>query len=66
MTDRFNRALQLAIEAHAGQVCKSTENAVGLALPYITYPVAVAALAQRFGGSEDQVVAAAAGQAAAR
>lgn len=45
MTDRFNRALQLAIEAHAGQVRKGTENAAGLALPYITHPLAVAALA---------------------
>jgi (p)ppGpp synthase/HD superfamily hydrolase len=58
MTDRFNRALQLAIEAHAGQVRKGTENAVGLALPYITHPVAVAALVQRYGGTEDQVIAA--------
>lgn len=58
MTDRFNRALQLAIEAHADQVRKGTENAVGLALPYITHPVAVAALVQRYGGTEDQVIAA--------
>lgn len=58
MTDRFNRALQLAIEAHAGQVRKGTENTAGLALPYITHPVAVAALVQRYGGTEDQVVAA--------
>lgn len=58
MTDCFNRALQLAIEAHAGQVRKGTENAAGLALPYITHPVAVAALVQRYGGTEDQVVAA--------
>lgn len=58
MTDRFNRALQLAIEAHAGQVRKGAENAAGLALPYITHPVAVAALVQRYGGTEDQVIAA--------
>lgn len=58
MTDRFNRALQLAIEAHSGQVRKGTENAAGLALPYITHPVAVAALVQRYGGTEDQVIAA--------
>lgn len=58
MTDRFNRALQLAIEAHAGQVRKGTENTAGLALPYITHPVAVAALVQRYGGTEDQVIAA--------
>lgn len=58
MTDRFNRALQLAIEAHADQVRKGTENAAGLALPYITHPVAVAALVQRYGGTEDQVIAA--------
>lgn len=58
MTERFNRALQLAIEAHAGQVRKGTENAVGLALPYITHPVAVATLVQRYGGTEDQVIAA--------
>lgn len=58
MTDRFNRALQLAIEAHADQVRKGTENAAGLALPYITHPVAVAALVQRYGGTENQVIAA--------
>lgn len=58
MTDRFNHALQLAIEAHAGQVRKGTENAAGLALPYITHPVAVATLVQRYGGTEDQVIAA--------
>lgn len=58
MTDRFNRALQLAIEAHAGQVRKGTENTAGLALPYITHPVAVAALVQRYGGTENQVIAA--------
>jgi (p)ppGpp synthase/HD superfamily hydrolase len=55
---RFDQALQLAIKAHAGQIRKGTENALGFPLPYITHPVAVAALVQRYGGSEDQQIAA--------
>lgn len=55
---RFDQALILASEAHAGQIRKGTENALGLPLPYITHPVAVASLVQRYGGNEDQVIAA--------
>lgn len=58
MTTRFDQALQLATQAHAGQIRKGTENAVGLAVPYITHPVAVAALVVRYGGDEDQAIAA--------
>ena len=58
MTSRFTKALTLAAEAHEGQIRKGTENALGLALPYITHPVAVAALVQRYGGGENQVIAA--------
>ena len=54
---RFNQALALATEAHKGQVRKGTENAHGLAVPYITHPVAVAALVVRYGGDQDQAIA---------
>lgn len=54
---RFDQALILATEAHAGQIRKGTENAHGFATPYITHPVAVAALVVRYGGNEDQVIA---------
>jgi (p)ppGpp synthase/HD superfamily hydrolase len=56
MTHRFTKAITLAAEAHEGQIRKGTENALGLALPYITHPVEVAALIQRYGGNEDQVI----------
>lgn len=48
---RFNQALILATEAHAGQYRKSTD------IPYITHPVAVAELIAKFGGDEDQQIA---------
>ena len=48
MTQKFDTALSLALEAHAGQIRKGTENALGLPLPYITHPVAVATLVQRY------------------
>lgn len=55
---RFAAALALATEAHAGQVRKGTENVQGFAVPYITHPVAVSALVVRYGGDEDQAIAA--------
>ena len=58
LIERFNAALALAAIAHQGQIRKGTENAAGLSLPYITHPVAVAALVQRYGGGEDQIIAA--------
>jgi len=58
MNEKFNDALELAIEAHAGQIRKGTENNVGIAVPYIIHPVAVAALVIRYGGNEDQAIAA--------
>jgi len=58
LSERFNAALALAAAAHQGQIRKGTENAVGLPLPYITHPVAVAALVQRYGGNEAQILAA--------
>ncbi len=54
----FNAALALAAEAHHGQIRKGTHNALGLPLPYITHPVAVATLVQRYGGGEEQIIAA--------
>jgi len=54
----FNTALALATEAHQGQIRKGTHNALGLPLPYITHPVAVATLVQRYGGGEEQIIAA--------
>lgn len=58
MTSKFNLALALAIDAHTGQIRKSTENSTGMAVPYITHPVAVSALVVRYGGNEDQAIAA--------
>lgn len=58
MSERFSKALILATEAHTGQVRKGATNTAGVALPYITHPVGVAALTQRYGGDEDQVIAA--------
>ncbi|MFB1511437.1 MAG: HD domain-containing protein [Thiocapsa sp. C3-sup] len=55
---RFEAALCLAAQAHHGQVRKGTANVLGLALPYITHPVAVATLVQRYGGDADQIIAA--------
>jgi hypothetical protein len=48
---RITDALSLAIEAHDGQVRKSTN------IPYISHPLAVASLVLEYGGSEDQVIA---------
>ena len=45
-------ALDLAIQAHQGQVRKST------AIPYISHPMAVASIALEYGASEDQAIAA--------
>lgn len=56
-TARFNQALTMATQAHNGQIRKGTENAQGIATPYITHPVAVAALVVRYGGDEDQAIA---------
>lgn len=47
MTQRFDAALSLALQAHAGQIRKGTENALGVPLPYVTHPVAVATMVQR-------------------
>ncbi|HEU0196495.1 MAG TPA: HD domain-containing protein [Nevskiaceae bacterium] len=58
MQDRYNQALKLAAEVHATQIRKGTVNAVGFPLPYITHPVAVSALVQRYGGTEGQCCAA--------
>ena len=58
LSEPFNAALALAAAAHQGQIRKGTENAAGLPLPYITHPVAVAALVQRYGGAEAQILAA--------
>lgn len=55
---RFEVALCLAAQAHRGQARKGTANALGLALPYVTHPVAVAALVQRHGGDAEQIIAA--------
>lgn len=52
MTPRFTQALALAARAHEGQQRKGTS------IPYISHPVAVAALVARYGGDEDQQIAA--------
>lgn len=51
MTPRYTKALLLAAEAHEGQERKGTD------IPYITHPVAVAALVARYGGDENQQIA---------
>ena len=58
MTPRFTKAITLAAEAHEGQGRKGTENKHGKPIPYITHPVAVAALVARYGGDEDQQIGA--------
>lgn len=49
---KLSPALALAIEAHNGQVRKSTR------IPYISHPMAVASIALEFGATEDQAIAA--------
>lgn len=51
MTPRYTQALKVAAEAHEGQLRKGT------VIPFITHPVAVAALVARHGGDEDQQIA---------
>ncbi|HEY0197072.1 MAG TPA: HD domain-containing protein [Rhodanobacter sp.] len=50
--DRLSRALSLAHEAHRTQKRKGTE------IPYISHPMAVAALTLEHGGNENQAIAA--------
>lgn len=52
MTPRYTKAISLAAAAHEGQARKGT------GIPYITHPVAVAGLVARYGGDEDQQIAA--------
>jgi GTP pyrophosphokinase len=52
LTERFAQALALAIEAHDGQKRKGTD------IPYISHPLAVAAIALEHGADEDQAMAA--------
>jgi (p)ppGpp synthase/HD superfamily hydrolase len=52
MTPRYTQALNLAATAHEGQKRKGTP------IPYISHPVAVAALVASYGGDEDQQIAA--------
>ena len=49
---KLSSALALAVQAHEGQVRKSTT------IPYISHPMAVASIALEFGASEDQAIAA--------
>ena len=51
-TPRYTQALHFAAVAHEGQTRK------GGSIPYITHPVAVAALVAEYGGDEDQQIAA--------
>ena len=50
--NKLSPALDLAIEAHQGQIRKSTT------IPYISHPMAVASIALEFGASENQAIAA--------
>lgn len=56
--EQFDAALRLAAAAHKWQKRKSSKNSRSVELPYITHPVAVAALVQRYDGTEHQVIAA--------
>ncbi len=58
MNEKYNYALKLAMEAHATQYRKGTNNKLGISVPYITHPIAVSALVVRYDGNEDQVIAA--------
>ena len=49
---KLSNALALAVQAHEGQVRKSTT------IPYISHPMAVASIALEFGATEDQAIAA--------
>lgn len=52
MTIRYTSAIHFASTVHEGQKRKGTP------IPYITHPVAVAALVAEYGGDEDQQIAA--------
>lgn len=52
ITERFARALNLAIKAHDGQLRKGTTT------PYISHPMAVASISLEHGADEDQAIAA--------
>ncbi len=49
---KLPNALSLAMQAHEGQVRKSTT------IPYISHPMAVCSIALEFGATEDQAIAA--------
>ncbi len=51
-TTLLPRALKVAMDAHKGQVRKST------LIPYISHPLAVASIAMEYGASQDQAIAA--------
>jgi (p)ppGpp synthase/HD superfamily hydrolase len=48
----ISKALEIALDAHRGQVRKSTS------IPYISHPLAVASIAMEYGANQDQVIAA--------
>ena len=52
LTGRFETALTYAAQAHAGHRRKGTT------IPYISHPLAVAALVMESGGDEDEIIAA--------
>ena len=52
ISDRFTKAVELAVEVHKGQLKKLTDN------PYIFHPLAVASLVMQYGGDEEQAMAA--------
>ena len=57
ISPRFDAALTMATQAHDGQVRKGAKDEHGNPVPYITHPVAVAALVAKYGGDEDQAIA---------
>src|SRR5215213_10291373 len=52
LTDRFDRALDMAVEHHRRQLRKGT------AVPYVSHLMSVSALVLEMGGTEDEAIAA--------
>lgn len=52
LSPKYERALQFAIRAHAGQYRKASR------VPYISHPLAVSSLVLEYGGNETQAIAA--------
>ena len=52
LTERFDRAMQLALDHHRMQLRKGTD------LPYVTHLLAVTVIVLELGGTEDEAIGA--------